>query len=270
MGNKIYETDGMFDNTKSTVYELWIEVGANHYSYAISDENHNLKAISFTDASILTNIDDSNLTLPYANTKISLHTSNFTFIPTSLYNGADEANYAQFLNGEESSELHTYKFLDAEITSLNTFDETELQEIKNLFPLAEIYPQYIPFIEGSKILLKNVLSKQLIINLKANNLEILILEDSKLQFYNVFECLNDEEILYYLLATCQQNKIDPQEISLNIAGDLTQYSNAYSLLQKAFKDIKFTQNSYFPANTTQFPKVDIHQFFSLLNLGKCG
>ena len=267
MGNKIYETDGMFDNAKSTDYQLCIEVGANHYSYTVLDENHNLKAISFTGNSILSNIDDSNLTLPYANTKISLHTSNFTFIPTSLYNESDKANYAQFLNGDETTNSHTHQFLDAEITSLNTFDETELQEIKNLFPSAKVYPQYIPFIEGSKIHLKDVLGKQLIINLKANNLEILILEDSKLQFYNVFECLNDEEILYYLLATCQQNKIDPQEISLNIAGDLTQYSNAYSLLQKAFNNTNLT---FIHPHRGLGGQLEMHQFFSLLNLGKCG
>lgn len=267
MGNNIYETDGMFDTANSATYRLFVEVGANHHSYAVLDENHNLKAISFKGTSILSNIDDSNLTQPYSSTKISLNTSNFTFIPTSLYNSADEANYAQFLNGKESPDLHTHQFLDAEITSLNTFDETELQEIKNLFPLAEIYPQYIPFIEGSKILLKEVLGKQLIINLKANNLEILILEDSKLQFYNFFQCLNDEEILYYLLATCQQNKIDPQEISLNIAGDLTQYSNAYSLLQKAFNNTNLT---FIHPIRGLGGQVELHQFFSLLSLNQCG
>jgi hypothetical protein len=268
MGNNIYETDGKLDTTNTLAYQLLIEVGHNYYAYAIVDETNKLKAISFYNTSIHADIDNSLLQLAYKNTRISLCTSNFVFIPTPLYSKANENKYAQFLK-TDSHIIATNYLLNRTITALHTHPTTQLHKIQALFPLAEIVPQYLPLIHCVNTQLQNKPYPQLVLNLKVQQVEILILQHNKLLFYNVFDNSNHHEILYYTLAACQQNNIIPNNIHVHICGNINTHDSLYTLLKTYFGTIQLINNTTITINTSEFNDTYTHRFFSLLSLSIC-
>lgn len=269
MGYKIYATDGKFDTANTLAYQLLIEAGKDYYSYIVVDEVGKLKAISYCEESIFGDIDNSLLQLTYKKTSISLYTSSFTFIPSQIYSKDDETVYTQFLETKGNTSPYTHTLLNDEITGLHTFATHEFNAIKLLFPLAEIFPQYVSLINCGYKQLGSEISPQLLLNIKLGCVEILILQNNKLLFYNVFDTGNDDEILYYTLAACQQNGLEVKGIKLHICGNVELDSNIYNLLKQYFGKVHFRHHAAVNMDADAFGDIIKHQFYSLLSLSAC-
>lgn len=269
MENKLYVNDGNFDTSNTMAYQLLVEVGKGFYAYCIVDEEGVINVISYNKGDIQLANDISLLQLPYKKTCISLPTSSFTFLPSQLYNKDDETKYAQFLETNNHTIINTCVFLNNEVTALYTFNSDELIFIRSLFPSSKIFPPYLPLINCVHKLLANDLSPQLTLNLKSEKLEILIFNNGKLLFYNVFDALNADEVLYYTLNACQQNKLISKEINVNICGDIFKNDAIYMQLAKYFGKISFMLNNNVKVLSTEFEDIVWHQYFSLLNLSTC-
>ncbi|TAF45363.1 MAG: DUF3822 family protein [Sphingobacteriales bacterium] len=269
MGYKIYASDGNFNTVNTLNYLLFIEVGQDFYSYIIVDEGGKIKAISYCEQSIFGDIDNSLLQLTYKKTAISLYTSSFTFIPSQIYSKDDETVYAQFLETKGNTNLYTHTLLNDEIRALHTFATDEFNAIKSIFPLAEIFPQYFSLINCGYKQLGSEISPQLLLNIKLGCVEILILQNNKLLFYNVFDTGNDDEILYYTLAACQQNGLEVKGIKLHVCGNVELDSNIYNLLKQYFGKVHFRHHAAVNMDADAFGNIIKHQFYSVLSLSAC-
>ncbi len=270
MDIKIYECDGNFNTENSLDYQLLIEIGANYYSYAVVNADGKLKAISYSNVPILSNLDNEVvLNLQFKNTIVSLNTQHFTFIPTLIFNQNQQTLYTQFLGDALNNAICIHNLLNNQITTLNTFNQNQLNAIKQVFPSAKIYPQYLPFIESICKQFKAFLGTQLFLNLQLNTIELLILQDGELQFYNVFDCQNNDEILYYTLLACKNNCIKPQNVTLRVCGKITEDAEAYQQLNAIFYDIRLAKTNTIYVNSAEFQTIESHKFFSLLSLLIC-
>ncbi len=269
MENKVYATDGKFDTANTMAYQLLIEVGKGYYSYIIVDEEDKLKAVSYCEESIFGDIDNSLLQLSYKKTCISLYTSSFTFVPSQVYSKDDENVYAQFLETKGNTSPYTHLLLNDEIRALHTFATHEFNAIKSLFPLAEILPQYVSLINCAHKQLASEIEPQLLLNLKLGCIEVLILQNNKLLFYNVFDTVNDDEIMYFALSACQQSGFLPTDIKLHICGNMELDSSLYILLKQYFGRVKFMHHTKVDMSADGFGDIIKPQFYSLFNLSTC-
>ncbi len=266
----MYECDGNFNTENSLQYKLLIEIGGDYYSYAVIDAGGKLKAISYKNVPLLTNLENEDvLKLAYKNTLISLNTTHFTFIPTTIYNQKPPTLFTQFIDNAPIDTVFTHTLLNNQITALNTYNQNQLEAIQNVFPSANICPQYLPFVESTCTQFKAILGTQLFLNLQLNYLELLILHDGKLQFYNVFNCLNNDEMLYYTLLACQKNNIKPQNLTLRVCGKINSETAAYQQLNAIYTDIRIAKTNAIYVNSAEFKNIEPHKFFSLLSLIIC-
>lgn len=270
MDDNLFECVANFNTNNSLEYTLLIEVGANYYSYAIIDDSEKLKAIFYSNETIASSFDnDSLLKLTFKAVKVSLFTQNFSFIPTKFYNQNQQLNYNPFFNNHPIAAIHSHTVLNQQITAVNTFNEKLINLLKENFPLANIYPQYLPFIESTFKQYKAILGTQVFLNVQINNIELLILQDGNLNFYNVFECFNNDEVLYYTLLACKKNQIKPPQVTLRVCGNLTQDMALYQQLSAVFTDIRLTKTNAIYVNTAEFTTIEPNKFFSLLSLIIC-
>lgn len=270
MDTSIYECDGNFDTDNTLDCQLLVEIGANYYSYAVVNAVGKLKAIAYKNIPLLTNLDnEAILKLPFKDILISLTTLHFTFIPTEIFNQNQQTGYTKFLDRDPKNATHTHNLLNNQITALNTFNQNQFNAVVKVFHTAKILPQYLPFIENTFRQFKSILGIQLFLNVQLKSLELLILKEGQLQFYNTFKWLSHDEILYYALLACKKNGIKPQSVTLRVCGKIGLETAVYNQLNAVFSDIRLTKTNVIYVNSAEFKTIEPHKFFSLLSLLIC-
>ena len=100
------------------------------------------------------------------------------------------------------------------------------------------------------------------INVSQSLLDIVVLKDSEILFYNNFEHQTKEDFIYYILFTLEQLELSTEKTNILITGDINEQSELYKILYTYVRNIGFlnSNNSIFN-NQTEIKK---HSNFILL------
>ena len=129
---------------------------------------------------------------------------------------------------------------------------------------------YIPFVNVNNYLIEKfgafnyyhystILIKKLIkianhkktsffVNIQLDSIQILIFKNKKLQLYNNFEIKEKEDIIYFLLLSIEQNKIDNKKTKISLHGIIK--NDTYVLLEKFISNLEIIDLSKKKAKTT--------------------
>jgi len=101
-----------------------------------------------------------------------------------------------------------------------------------------IYNHYSSIIlEEVKSNEKNSINPSLYLNICLNHLEIIYFEDNKLIFYNTFDYSTKEDVIYYLLFTIDQLKLNPEKTPLIISGSISIDDECYEIIYKYIRNV---------------------------------
>ncbi len=101
-----------------------------------------------------------------------------------------------------------------------------------------IYNHYSSIIlEEVKSNEKNSTNPSLYLNIDLNHLEIIYFENNKLVFYNTFNYSLKEDVIYYLLFTIDQLKLNPEKIPLIISGTISVDDEYYEIIYKYIRNV---------------------------------
>jgi hypothetical protein len=112
---------------------------------------------------------------------------------------------------------------------------------------------------------RNQAKKKLYVHVQPSHFETIVIEGKNLLFYNTFNYHTAEDFIYYLLFVCEQLQLNPENIEVNLTGEIERSSAIYSLSQKYIRHLKFaerTDNSDFSYQLQTLPK---HFYFCLFN-----
>jgi hypothetical protein len=151
-------------------------------------------------------------------------------------------------------------YLDYNIKTISTdyiaYDDLEGLGIKNV---------YVPYVNINNFLFQNfgefeykhhatVLVEKLIkktqtndvtiyANVSENTLDMVVIENQQLVFYNGFEYDTKEDFIYYILFTFEQLKVDPAEASLHLLGAIDKDSELYTIAYTYIQTLEFSSTS---------------------------
>lgn len=270
MSNKIQLSVADFEPANTKTYELYLEIGANYYNYAvINPQNQQVKSISYRPSNIHNDVDEEIFKAHFAKTKISLNTKKFTFIPAELFHESAVENFTKFIDAQESEQV-CIKFLEhAKLYILYTLPKILLDKIGSYFPTAEVYPQIAPYYNGVAYAFSQIGFSQLFINFKPGFMEIIIIHQHQFKFYNIFEFQNEDEMLYFLLLSAQENNIKPASTTVKVSGDITFDSTLFTKILKYFPQTEVTDQDSLPLFYQGLEQAVMPRFFSLLALSLC-
>jgi hypothetical protein len=155
----------------------------------------------------------------------------------------------------KEEELQLY--LDYNIKTLSNdfiaFDNLSQLEIKNVYvPYINInnyfFQQFGEFeykhhstvlIDKLILYCKNNTEKQFFVNVTASNFDIVVIENSKLLFYNSFSFNTKEDFIYYILFTAEQLKLNPEKFLLYFIGDIEKNSEIYDITYQYVRNVDF-------------------------------
>lgn len=170
-----------------------------------------------------------------------IHQNNLsTLVPTPLFN---------------ENELKVY--LEYNIKTLTNdfiaFDSLSQLDIKNVYvPYINInnfffqqfgefeYKHYSTVLIDKLILhSKNNSEKQFFVNVAETSFDIVVIENSKLLFYNSFSYNTKEDFIYYILFTAEQLKLNPEKFLLYFIGDVEKDSEIYHITYQYVRNVDF-------------------------------
>ena len=101
-----------------------------------------------------------------------------------------------------------------------------------------IYKHYSSIIlEKVKLNEKNTATPSLYLNINVNHMELIYFVKNKLVFYNRFDFNTKEDLIYYLLFSVDQLKLNPEEIPVVITGDISKDDDNYMIIYKYIRNV---------------------------------
>ncbi|RED49326.1 DUF3822 family protein [Seonamhaeicola aphaedonensis] len=238
---------------KLTNLELSIQISLNGLSFCILERHTKtittLKQISFNKKlnplellDQLKGLFNSEITLQISFSKVHVIHDNelSTLVPKSLFNEDALADYLKFNSRILKSDYITYDHIN--------LNESVCVYVPYININNFLYDRYGEFtfrhissvlIESILQLEKNSESTKFYVNVSSNHFELIIVDKSKLLFYNTFEYATKEDFIYYILFTAEQLNLNPEVFNLIFIGDIDKDDEFYKIAYKYIRHVNF-------------------------------
>ncbi|WP_207425935.1 DUF3822 family protein [Pedobacter sp. SYSU D00535] len=253
--------------------DLLVRISTYQVSFAVIDNATKRAVVLFSSNSAKSAevvLDEVEAAYPYinsnyANVKVTLETSQFTFIPEMLFQESELNNYATLLGaGEIQAESRLVK--EAQMRNIFALPADLQATVKKHLPAAQFYSQADPLITGS---LKTYPGHHLILNFNATSFEALLLSEKGLVFYNTFQIETPDDFNYYLLFLMEQLQLQAELTPIVLMGEIERGSENHRRIKKYFSTIHFGDCRQVTGIPETFKSLPSHRFFSLFSLSLC-
>ncbi|MEJ7693010.1 DUF3822 family protein [Daejeonella sp.] len=282
MNKLLYLSDDEVQSQLATKYNLLVHIGLETFRYAIIDTVHDqgkvlaefeIPKVSNV-AALIKAIEDlpessRQFKFSFNNVKISFDTSNYTFIPSDLYDEENREEYGKYLGLTGSSELLVHSLPSAEIKNIVAIESELNKALNRIFHKPRIYNQAAPFLEGVQRSLKREEDAVCFIDVQLRHFQVALFKDFKLEFYNSFEYANADEFNYYLLNIIESLNINLEQTPITLSGQITKTDEVYQRIEKYFESIRFMDSDQLIKYSDKFEEVLPHTFFTLFSLDLC-
>lgn len=207
-------------------------------------EKHNIKKTGFSEV-------------------IVLHRNNlFSLVPKPLFDSEELPNYLKF-----NAKILANDFIE--------FDELEGYDMVNVYVpfvninnyIYDLFGEFV-FKHYGTVMVQSLMNGHAggklavcYVHLAEHQMDITVIANKKLLFFNNFEYTTREDFLYYLLFSLEQLQIDTDSVRLKLFGDIREGDPIYALCYDYIKHISI----YYPANTS-YPKANLRDIdFTVLN-----
>ncbi|MBI9053498.1 MAG: DUF3822 family protein [Bacteroidales bacterium] len=274
--------DETLDINLTQSYELSIQLSLNGLSFCLLDTVRNkfivLKHIQFQAYSafddyldIIEKAIESNdlLNHEYRKVKLVWISNKNTLIPSSLFNIDNLKTYFEFnqkLN--DLDEIHYTELKYANAYSVFTIPNQIATIFTRVYSNIIFYNQQTPEIENA-LFRYNSNEFKVLIHVENDFFDLIITQKGKLLLYNNFVYKNEIDMLYYIMYSFEQLKINPESIDLILSGILTKNSKEHLKLKEFIRHIRFEKHSEENSFSYTFNKIAHHHYTNLFNLNIC-
>ncbi len=248
-GQKTIQKINRIDLTSNI--KLSIHISLNGLSFCIVDENKNeivfLKEIVFskkiTPKELLKHLkssfkDNSELNDTFSSVKIIHYNNLSTVVPKVLFDKNNALSYLKFnskiLQNDyvANDSIFNNECINVYIpyVNINNFIFKKFDSF--------IYNHYSSIIlEQIKLNEKNSTNPSLYLNIGLNHIDLTFFKENKLVFYNTFEYISKEDVIYYVLFAIDQLKLNPEETPIVISGKISKEDEYYKIIYKYIRNV---------------------------------
>lgn len=159
-----------------------------------------------------------------------------TLVPKALFDEENIADYLKFNN----------KILPTDFIS---YDELSNDTVNVYVPLVNInnylydtfgtftYKHYSTLFVEYALNKSNSQEQQMMVNVDDSQLELAVIKNNKLLFYNSFGYSSKEDFIYYILFTAEQLQMNPDVFPLLFTGNINQDTELYKIAYKYVRNV---------------------------------
>lgn len=206
----------------------------------------------------------------FSKARICVTSLQYTLVPEALHHPGDEQTYFN-LNFKEASDI---KVCGSHVSVYDLFVvygiENDLnKELLHLFQDPKIVHHSEVLLNSVNRLSRNNAGRQLYLNVRQNEIDIVVTEGKQLILLNSFNRNSNEDVLYYTLFVCEQLGIDPEKTPLVLMGEIEKESALFKLLYTYIRKISFCDRSKTLAFSNRFNEIPSQFYHTLFNLPLC-
>ncbi len=195
----------------------------------------------------------------------------YTLVPDAIYKAGDDKKFLDFHfeDKEKTRKIFSRQVNPFQLKTIFGISEELHHELFHLFEEPELIHPASTLLEAAHLQSRGKKEKELFINVRRGNVDIIVLEGKKLMLMNSFISPTADDLLYFSLMVCDQLELDPDSIQVWLSGEVEKESAKYKLLFKYFRNLQFSErpgNVSYSYRIEQLPK---HQHFSLFSLALC-
>lgn len=193
---------------------------------------------------------------------------NFTLIPNSFYKAERAKEILEFNIGNTNDERICVNDVRSDIKLLFTIPAELKNVIDRTFPHHELKHSGTCAINSffTHFQLKK---SNIFLNIHDDKIELLVKKDRQLLLYNIFSIKTNEDILYYLLFSVEQFKLDPASLQLAVCANRETNDELFTAIKKYIRHVNFAVSDKFIKRKGAFESLPHHYYFSLLNQPLC-
>jgi hypothetical protein len=190
----------------------------------------------------------------------------FTLIPEALYVESEKEGYFSFLHEHEAGEtILSDRIEHLGIHTVYGIPGHYRKEVGKVFPAA-IFRHISGILIGNIwMAVKNRTGRKIFMNLREGKFDLLVFEGNQLKYCNTFHFLTPEDIGYYVIFVFEQLNMNPEEVTLELLGNVDKFSPVYDLLFRYIRTIEFALRNDRVNYSYVFNDVPGHFYYSLLN-----
>jgi len=194
----------------------------------------------------------------------------FTIVPQALFEtGAAESILRFNTNLNFEAAILSNQVNSGESRVIQAVPVNIKKGFEKLFGEVKLLHHTEPFIIESMTQFKNSKEKTLLAHIQNGHFELMAIANHKMIFFNSFKFVTTEDVAYYTLLVCETLKLNPEEITLKLCGEIEKKSAIYALLYKYIRNIEFLNSHRTFKYSGGFSPLPSHFFFNLINTAHC-
>jgi len=209
---------------------------------------------------------NSYLSNPFKKVSVSIVNNTYTFVPSPLFEASSAKEYLQinckFSEKEEviytsMKNMNAYCVfaIDKKLKSFFNYQFSEVKYLHHSMVLCDALLNNF----------KNIEQQSVIINIRYNDFDTVIIKNKKVELINTFSYTNADDLLFYLLYVFEQLSINPDKQEVLVCGDLQKNSLIYEKLVKYIRYVNFMNRNSSVEYSYKFNEVPHHFYYTLLN-----
>jgi hypothetical protein len=245
--------DAAFDPERSESFCLVLEISPETISLAVLDnltndflafEHYPLRKVADenTLAATLEQLSAQHewLTNRFKRTDCILVTERFTLVPAALFDSASAAQYLRFNQPLAAhDEVLTDMLRQPDARNIYAVSENLTAVLRRQFTGIRFRHHLSPLIERTLSVNKNADGRRILVHIQQQRFDLLITDGGLLLLANTYRFQSAEDVAYYLLFACEQLRLNPEQVPVEIVGEIDPDSAIYKLLFKYVRHVKF-------------------------------
>lgn len=205
--------------------------------------------------------------------RVSISNLHFTLVPETLYDPLHQSDYLKLHSNLNQKQDLVLSYRHNSLGAVNIFavDSAVYQALQQAFldaPLQLVH-QTSPLIRSMLHAVGRVTQPQLYAFVETNYVTILVIGADGLEFCNIFHYLSPEDFIYYIVFVMQEQKLNPEQETVTVWGDIMHDSALFNILKKYIRHVKFGERPTAMEYSYKFNDLFEHRYFELYSLHLC-
>lgn len=262
------------------IKELSIQINLNGLSFCILNRTANeiefLKTIDFEQKQmpdavlnhLKTELSNNTVFSEDFNEVLVIHQNELSsLVPEELFNADNKADYLKF-----NSKILRNDFITEDNIAINKSVNVYVPYVNINNYIFETFGEFV-YKHSSSILIDALIQNPeltseepiVYVNVNKNTIELLVLENGKLQLFNVFEYHSKEDFIYYVLFVFEQLKLDVETTHILLSGNIVIGDDNFVMLYLYIRNVTFIEKTYKFNIIAKTDRRYLHQHYVILN-----